>query len=90
MEIKKYIVTQEVDGTKYENIVIIAETCFRTFGNYKVLIEEVRKDFRNDFDIRYYDNIECLSVSKGIAITFPAIPNLTMKGYENTTKSPIY
>ena len=86
MEIKKYIMAQEVDGTKYENIVIIAETCFRTFGNYKVLIEEVRKDF----DIRYYDNIECLSVSKGIAITFPAIPNLTMKGYENTTVSPIY
>ena len=94
MELKKYIVTHEVNGHKYGNAVIVADTYSRTFGNYKMLIEEAIKDF---CWLGSTDNIECLIANKNnianagrIAIIFPVIHGLTMKGYENTTKSPIY
>ena len=94
MELKKYIVTHEHEGWKFTNAVIVADTYSRTFGNYKMLIEEAIKDF---CWLGSTDNVECLIANKNnianagyIAIIFPVVHGLTTKGYENTTKSPIY
>ena len=97
MELKKYIVTHEANGHKYGNAVIVTQTYSRFFGNYKELIDEAIRDFGFTDEDNYPEEIECLIANKDnkanagrIAITFRVTPNLTMKGYENTTKSPIY
>ena len=97
MELKKYIVTHEVNGHKYGNAVIVTQTYSRFFGNYKVLIEEAVRDFGFTDEDNYPEEIECLIANKNnianagrIAIIFPVAHGLITKGYENTTKSPIY